>query len=213
MASKFHHEQLYRGEALAAKLRTVRLTLCGAGALGSNLADTLARQGFSKLKVIDRDRVDEHNVSTQTYGEGDVGAWKVDVLKNHLFRNVGIEIEAINKELSDRTVAKFLKDSDIVIDAFDNSASRTLIQKHCRATSTKCLHAGLFADYGEVIWDEHYRVPNDAGQDFCDYPLARNLVLLTVSITAETLLRFLATGEQQDWSITLADFAVRPLEH
>src|SRR5687768_15060647 len=109
MAHKFHHELLYRGEAIAEKLAAVHLTLCGAGALGSNLADTLARQGFQKLRVIDRDRVEEHNVSTQTHGESDIGAWKVDVLRNQLFRSVGLEIEAINKELSDRTAARFLK--------------------------------------------------------------------------------------------------------
>jgi molybdopterin/thiamine biosynthesis adenylyltransferase len=213
MASKFHHEQLYRGEALVSKLKAVRITLCGAGALGSNLADTLVRQGCAQLRVIDRDRVEEHNVSTQTYGEGDVGAWKVDVLKNQLFRNVGVEIEAINKELNAKTATKFLKDSEVVIDALDNSASRALLQSHCRANGLTCLHAGLFADYGEVIWDPHYRVPCDVGPDVCDYPLARNLVLLTVAVTADTLLRYLATGEQQDWSITLADFAIRPLEH
>jgi molybdopterin/thiamine biosynthesis adenylyltransferase len=212
MAHKFHHELLYRGEAIAKKLASVRVTLCGAGALGSNLADTLARQGFQKLRVIDRDRVEEHNVSTQTYGESDVGAWKVDVLRNQLFRGVGLEIEGINKELSDRTAAKYLKESDVIIDTFDNSLSRALVQSHCRAAKLSCLHAGLFADYGEVIWDERYRVPSDVGQDVCDYPLARNLVLLTVSVAAETLLRYVATGQQQDWSITLGDFAVRALE-
>jgi molybdopterin/thiamine biosynthesis adenylyltransferase len=212
MAHKFHHEQLYRGVDVAAKLAGVRITLCGAGALGSNLADSLARQGFARLRVIDRDRVEEHNVSTQTYGESDVGAWKVDVLRNQLFRGVGIEIEGINKELSERTAAKFLKDSDVVIDTFDNSASRALVQSHCRAAGLPCLHAGLFADYGEVIWDQRYRVPSDVGQDVCDYPLARNLVLLTVSVAAETLLRYVASGEQRDWSITLGDFAVRPME-
>jgi molybdopterin/thiamine biosynthesis adenylyltransferase len=213
MAHKFHHEQLYRGKDVAAKLAETRITLCGAGALGSNLADTLARQGFARLRVIDRDRVEEHNVSTQTYGESDVGAWKVDCLRHQLFRAAGVEIEAINKELTERTAAKFFKDSDVVVDTFDNSASRGLVQSHCRTAKLPCLHAGLFADYGEVIWDERYRVPSDAGQDVCDYPLARNLVLLTVSVAAETLLRYVATGEQHDWSITLRDFAIRQMEH
>lgn len=196
MTHKFHHELLYRGEAIAAKLGAVRVTLCGAGALGSNLADTLARQGFQTLRVI----------------ESDVGAWKVDVLRNQLFRGVGLEIEGINKELSDRTAAKFLKESDVVVDTFDNSTSRALVQSQCRAAELPCLHVGLFADYGEVIWDEHYRVPRDVGQDVCDYPLARNLVLLTVAVAAEILVRYVATGQQEDWSITLGDFAVRSLE-
>ena len=212
MAGKFHHEELYRGADLAQKLSAVRVTLCGAGALGSNLADTLARQGFTQLRVIDRDRIEEHNVSTQLYGEGDVGAWKVDVLRGQLFRATGIEIEAINKELSDRTAAKFLKDSDVVLETFDNSASRRLVKDHCEQTGIDCLHAGLFADYGEVIWNERYRVPGDLGQDVCDYPLARNLVLLTVAVAAETLLHSIGSGARDSWSITLRDMAIRILE-
>lgn len=212
MAGKYHHEELYRGPEATRKLADVRLTLCGAGALGSNLAETLVRQGFRHLRVIDRDRVEEHNVSTQIYGEGDVGAWKVDVLRNHLFRAAGVEIDAVRKELSDRTVRKLLKDSHIVVDTFDNSASRRLVRDHCRHAGPTCLHAGLYADYGEVVWNETYRVPSDVGEDVCDYPLARNLVLLTVAVTAETIVRFVLEGEQQNWSITLRDFAVRALE-
>src|SRR6476659_8984781 len=100
MADKFHHEAIYRGVGEVAKLADRRLTLCGAGALGSNLADNLARQGFRDLRVIDRDRVEEHNVGTQLYGESDVGGWKVEVLRNRLFRAVGVEIEAVAKELT-----------------------------------------------------------------------------------------------------------------
>ena len=212
MPGKYHHEELYRGTDAAAKLGELRVTLCGAGALGSNLADTLIRQGFRHLRVIDRDRVEEHNVSTQIYGEGDVGAWKTDVLRNHLFRAAGVEIDAQRQELSDRSARKLLKDSQLVIDTFDNSASRRVLQDHCRGHGLACLHAGLFADYGEVIWDEQYRVPSDAGQDVCDYPLARNLVLMTVAVAAETVVRFVMEGRRENWSITLGDFAVRPLE-
>src|SRR6478736_5995078 len=101
MANKFHHELLYRGADVAAKLAAAQITLCGAGALGSNLADTLVRQGFARLRIVDRDRIEEHNVSTQIYGESDVGAWKVEVLLNRLFRAVEIEVEAVAKELSE----------------------------------------------------------------------------------------------------------------
>jgi molybdopterin/thiamine biosynthesis adenylyltransferase len=212
MPGKLHHEQLSRGSGEVDRLANVRLTICGAGALGSHLADTLARQGFQRLRVIDHDRIEEHNVSTQLYGESDVGGSKVEVLRSLLFRSVGIEIDVVRKELDARNVRKLLKDSDVVLDAFDNSASRQIVQDHCRAAGTACLHIGLFADYGEVIWDEHYRVPSDAAGDVCDYPLARNLVLLTVSVAAETLVRAILEGVHEDWSITLCDFAIRPME-
>jgi hypothetical protein len=212
MADKFHHEQLYRGAESLAKLAGVQVTLCGAGALGSHLADNLVRQGFGSLRVIDRDRVEEHNVSTQLYGESDVGAWKVEVLRNRLFRAAGVEIEAIAKEITDRNARSLLKDGGIVLDTFDNSASRRLVQEQCRALQQPCLHVGLFADYAEVVWGEGYRVPADVAGDVCDYPLARNLVLLAVALASETLVRFVLDGTRHDWSATLRDFAVRPLE-
>ena len=78
MAGKFHHERIYRGADQLAKLASLRVVLCGAGAVGSNLADNLVRQGLAHLRVIDHDRVEEHNVSTQLDGESEVGAWKVE---------------------------------------------------------------------------------------------------------------------------------------
>ncbi|HSV14928.1 MAG TPA: ThiF family adenylyltransferase [Tepidisphaeraceae bacterium] len=212
MPGKFHHESLYRGDALLEHLATSHITLCGAGAVGSNLADALARQGVAHLRVIDHDRVEEHNVSTQIYGEGDVGVWKVEALRNRLFRTVGVEIGAMRKELSAANARQLLKDSELIVDAFDNAASRQLVQDHARATATPCLHVGLFEDYGEVVWDERYRVPRDVGNDVCDYPLARNLVLLATLVAAEAVVRFIMNGERVSWTATLRDLAVRPMD-
>jgi molybdopterin/thiamine biosynthesis adenylyltransferase len=212
MPGKLHHERLYRGDDALLRLSAARATLCGAGALGSHLADNLVRQGFGPLRVIDRDRVEEHNVSTQLYGQADVGAWKVETLRNRIFRAVGVELEAVAKELTCRNVGTLLKGAGLVLDTFDNSASRRLVQKHCRAENVPCLHVGLFADYGEVVWDEHYRVPADGPSDVCDYPLARNLVLLAVALASETLVRHVLDGQRASWSATLRDFGVHPLE-
>lgn len=211
MAGKFHHEQIFRGTEVLAKLATLRVVLCGAGAVGSHLADNLARHGVTALRAIDHDRVEEHNVSTQLYGEAEVGAFKVEALRNRLFRATGAEVEAVRKELIGGNARVLLKERDLVVDAFDNSASRRLVQEHCRAAGVPCLHVGLAADYGEVIWDERYRVPSDVGPDACDYPLARNLVLMTVAVASECIVRFAGNGARLDWSVTLGDFAVRPI--
>ncbi len=212
MADKFHHEAIYRGDGALEKIGAQRVTICGAGALGSHLADNLARQGFKDLRVIDRDRIEEQNVGTQLYGESEIGAWKVEVLRQRLFRATGIEIDAHRKDLTDRTAKGLLQDGGILIDAFDNSASRRLVQEHARALTLNCLHVGLFADYGEVIWDESYRVPNDVPGDVCDYPLARNLILLTVGVASEVLLRFVLSDVRESISLTLRDFCIGRLE-
>ncbi|REJ68214.1 MAG: ThiF family adenylyltransferase [Planctomycetota bacterium] len=212
MASKFLHEKIYRGGAALAKLAELQIVVCGAGALGSHLVDNLARQGFRKIRVIDRDRVEEHNVGTQLYGAADVGAWKVEVLRHRLFRAVEIEMDAVAKELAERNVRALFKGANIVVDTFDNSASRSLVQQHCRESKFDCLHVGLYADYCEVIWDEAYRVPRDVAGDVCEYPLARNLVLLAVALASEALVRFCLEGERRSRSATLKDFVVSDVE-
>jgi molybdopterin-synthase adenylyltransferase len=176
MPGKFHHEQLYRGPDAVARLACLRVTVCGAGAVGSQLADNLVRQGLARLRVIDFDRIEEHNVSTQLYGESEVGTFKAEALRNRLFRATGVELESLRKELTETNARVLLKESDLVIDAFDNAGSRETVQRTVRAAETPCLHVGLSADYGEVIWDERYRVPADVGADACDYPL---LVILS----------------------------------
>ncbi|MFI5378425.1 MAG: HesA/MoeB/ThiF family protein [Tepidisphaerales bacterium] len=212
MAGKLHHEEIYRGREQIAKLSTLRVALCGAGALGSNLTDNLTRQGFGRLRVIDHDRVEEHNVSTQLYGEAEVGLWKVEALRNRIFRSVGIEIEAVRKQLTADNARILLKDVDLIIDTLDNSASRGLVQEQCRRQATPCLHVGLAADYCEIIWDAHYRVPGDTAADVCDYPLARNLVLLAVAIASETVMAFALEGVRRDWSATLRDLSIRSMD-
>ena len=92
MPGLYHHEALLRGQPAIERLGEVFLTLCGAGAIGSLLAYNLVRQGVKRLTVIDHDRIEEHNVGTQLYGESDVGAWKVDVLKGPPVRAAGVEI-------------------------------------------------------------------------------------------------------------------------
>jgi molybdopterin/thiamine biosynthesis adenylyltransferase len=211
---RLYHERLHRSDATMARLKALPVTLCGAGALGANLAENLARQGFEKLTVIDRDRVEEHNLSTQPWHRSDIGAFKAKILANSLFRALGVAaVTAKAEELTPGNAAKLLAGSGLVVDAFDNSASRRAVSDACRAAGLPCLHVGLSGDgYAEVIWDEAYTVPPDAGVDACDYPLARNLVLMAVAVAAEVVVGFAASGERRSVTLTLGDFAVRPYE-
>jgi molybdopterin-synthase adenylyltransferase len=207
--NKFHHEEIYQGKDYTKKLQSL-VTICGVGALGSNLLDTLSRQGFSNLRGIDKDRVETHNLGTQFWNERDVGALKVAAAKTKVFANIGVEIDAVDKELTAANVEKLLRGSALVVDCFDNNLARQIIQTHCRAKKIPCLHADLFEDYGEIVWDDRYKVPKDSNGDVCDYPLARDIIMLTVTVTsAEIKDLFLATKPRnQSWSITLKDLKI-----
>lgn len=208
MRSKFHHEEIYRGKNLLKTLESFPIFVCGAGAIGSNLVDNLTRQGFSNLSVLDMDRIESHNINTQIWAENDIGSLKADCLKNKVFRNTSIEINAISKELNDGNVVKFLRKQSLVVDAFDNSKSRQIIRDECSRSRLACVHAGLYADYGEIIWNEKYKVPQDVTGDVCDYPLARNLIMLVVATLSEVILKYVFDGKKQDCYITLKDLKI-----
>ncbi|GAG55553.1 unnamed protein product, partial [marine sediment metagenome] len=106
----------------------------------------------------------------------------------------------------------------LVIDAFDNTASRQLVKEACSAgdifgdksNCRNCLHIGFSSDYGEIIWNEDYQVPDDKGVDDCDYPLARNLILLLVAVASEIIIKFVVSGQEtkENYTITLKDFNI-----
>lgn len=206
------HESLYRSPAVMERLRGFSVTVCGAGALGANVAESLARSGVGRLRLVDRDRVEEQNLSTQPYHLADVGAQKAKILAGILYRAVGAEADARAVELTAANASSLLDGSDLVLDTFDNSVARGAVRDACLRDSLPCLHAGLSADYAEVIWNERYRVPSAARDDVCDYPLARNLALLCASLASELALRFAAAGERRSLTLTLEDLAVRPFE-
>ena len=209
-SNMFHHEEILRGDGLRKRL-SKHITICGAGALGSNLVDGMIRQGFSNIRVIDMDRVETHNIGTQTFETADIGQLKATSVQNKAFRTTGIEIEAESKELKKGNIKKLFRGTDLVVDCFDNSPSRQLIQDYCRKEGIKCLHAGMEGEYGEVAWDETYKVPDDGGEDNCDYPLARNLVMFIVAMTCEEIVDFCleSSPRLESHSFTLKDMAVR----
>ena len=207
--NSFYHEQLYRTREVMARLRDFPVTVCGAGALGANIVDSLARTGLTRLRVVDRDRIEARNLSTQPFYRADVGAFKATMLGNVLYRALGVEVDARSEDLTAGNARKFLRESALVVDAFDNSVSRRVVKEYCESAGVACLHAGLAGDYAEVVWNEVYRVPSAAQDDVCDYPLARNLVTLAVAVTCETIVDFITTGARRSHTITLRDFAVR----
>lgn len=190
----------------------MKITICGAGTLGGNIAESLARMGFKSLTVIDRDRVEERNLSNQPYGNSDVGQPKVKALSVNLYRAVGAEVSGVFKELTSGNGEKLLDGSELVIDAFDNSESRKTVKETCERMRKPCLHMGLSNDgYGEVIWNEHYKVPPPQHGDPCEEPLSRNLSLLTVAIASEVILEWSREGKMRDYCVTLKDLTISSL--
>lgn len=207
--SIFYHESLERGDDGLAKLADTVVLICGCGALGGNVAENLARAGCSNLAVVDMDRIEERNLSTQPYTTRDVSRKKADVLAANLYHAARCRVQSHGVKLDSRNAAKLLRPADLVIDTFDNSVGRSDVQEACASLGIPCLHAGMAGDYSEVIWDPGYRVPSPSNDDVCDYPLARTLAVMTAAIAAESAIRHIILEENRSYTFTFSDMRVQ----
>ncbi|MGI9174552.1 MAG: HesA/MoeB/ThiF family protein [Rhodothermales bacterium] len=204
------HETRYRTASAMARLGEARVAVCGAGALGGNLAESLARSGIRRLTLIDHDRVEPHNLPTQPYTLDDIGASKADVLADALYRAVEADITPHTVTLDATNADALLRGHDLIIDGFDNHAARKAVAEWGIQTSADVLHTGLADGFAEVVWNEIYRVPSARQEDVCDYPLTRTLALLAANLACEVALRFLISDVRESFTLTLADLRICP---
>src|SRR5205809_7197572 len=120
MSDAFLHERLFRNEEVMKKISSIKIAICGGGALGANIAESLARAGFRQLSIIDRDRVEEQNLSTQPYYRTDIGAFKAKIIGNTLYRALGVVAQTHAQELKQNNCDKLLHGADLIVDCFDN---------------------------------------------------------------------------------------------
>src|SRR5215510_414305 len=112
------------GEDGQRRLLASRVLICGCGALGSVIANTLARAGVGKLRIVDRDFLELNNLQRQVlYDEEDVAAGlpKAIAAKNRLAKiNSEIEIEAVVADADHTNIQRLLEGVDCLLDGTDN---------------------------------------------------------------------------------------------
>ena len=117
-----------QGEEIVQKLEQATVTVCGLGGLGSNVAINLARAGIKKLILVDFDCVDVTNLQRQQYKAAQVGMPKAVALVENLKEIAPyVELEAYNEKITDANIDKFVKDADVVCEAFDNPEAKSML--------------------------------------------------------------------------------------
>lgn len=163
----------------------MKILVCGAGAIGSNLVRILAPdlKGEHEITVLDKDKVEERNVTpgTQFYTSDQIGLPKVEALQYNIYKWYQREISFCNEEIG--VMKKFnckISTYDLLIDCFDNYLSRKYIQEYKQyLPEVNLLHIGFSPDYTFAIeWAENYKVPSDImkGIDICEMPGAAAFV-------------------------------------
>ena len=207
---QFLHEFLYRGKELES-LEDKRITMLGCGALGSWTSVFLARSGLRHFRLIDMDKVEIHNTSTQAFFLENLNQYKATALSRILYRINRARSAIYNEELTAENVSLAFDDTDLVICTFDNYKSRKLVRDKALELDFPTVFGGMNGslNYGEVAWAEHYSPPRDPEArdiDPCNYPLSTTLVVLTSALLAEASLSYLLERKKQAFRFTVSSF-------
>lgn len=184
----------------------MRILFCGVGALGSTSA-LLCRNLDATLVFIDFDRVESKNLLAQAYVKQSVGKNKAEALKLQLSNFHGRKAEAFGVRLTADNVAALCGEADLLVDCFDNLASRELLSSFARGAGKPLLHAAISGDgtFGIVRWDERFRPDAEdvEGQATCEGGEHLPLIGLVGAALARTIQDFLKSGVRRDSMISL----------
>ncbi len=143
------------GEDGQRRLLESRVLICGCGALGSVIANTLARSGVGRLRIVDRDFLELNNLQRQVlYDEADVaeGVPKAVAAGRRLKQiNSEIEIEAIVADVNAENIVALLQDVDMVLDGADNFEVRFLLNDACLKFGIPWVYGGCIGAEGQSM--------------------------------------------------------------
>src|SRR5436190_10711807 len=119
------------GRAGQEKLRSATVVIAGVGALGSSMAEILARAGVGMLRLVDRDYLELHNLQRQSlYTEADVdsGLPKAAAAARHIAEiNSEVRVEPRVADMTPENMLDLLQGATVVLDGTDNLQTRYLL--------------------------------------------------------------------------------------
>jgi adenylyltransferase/sulfurtransferase len=143
------------GEAGQRALMASRVTICGCGALGTVLANHLARAGVGFLRIIDRDFIETHNLQRQVlFDEQDVAdnLPKAEAAARKLRAiNSSIVIEPVVTDLDHTNVIDLVSDADLILDGTDNFETRYLINDAAVKLGKPWIFGGVIGSEGQTM--------------------------------------------------------------
>lgn len=143
------------GEEGQRHLAASRALVCGCGALGSVIANTLARSGVGHLRIVDRDFLELNNLQRQVlYDEDDVAASlpKVIAAASKLRKiNSQIEIEPIVADLDPTNVLELAAGVDMIVDGTDNFETRFLLNDVALKLGIPWVYGGCLGAEGQSM--------------------------------------------------------------
>ena len=134
------------------RLQSVKLTIVGAGGVGSAAAYFLAGQGIGHLKLIDQDIVEESNLHRLMGADRqDLHLPKAEVLARKLnSRHPWTRAEPVVETLRAGNSSDLLNGSDLIIDGTDNFRSRYVLNRFAAESHIPYVFTSAIANQGHL---------------------------------------------------------------
>jgi len=126
--------------------------IVGCGGLGCMQATLLVRAGVGRIRLIDRDLVEESNLQRQVlFDERDARELrpKAAAAAERLRAvNSLVTVEGLVEDLNSVSASRLLEGADVILDAADNFDTRYLLNDYAVATGTPWVYGACVASYG-----------------------------------------------------------------
>ncbi len=143
------------GEEGQVKLSIGSVVIIGCGALGGSIATFLVRAGVGKIKIVDRDFIEFHNLQRQIlFEEDDIRAQlpKAIAAERYLRKvNSSVEIEGIVADVNYTNIERFCRGADVILDGLDNFETRFLINDVALKHKIPWVFGGAIASNGMTM--------------------------------------------------------------
>ncbi|MCI0485096.1 MAG: ThiF family adenylyltransferase [Blastocatellia bacterium] len=140
------------GETGQAKLAASQVVIIGCGALGAVHTETMARAGVGRLRLVDRDFVEESNLQRQImFEESDARDRlpKAVAAARRISRvNSDTGVEPIVTDVDFDNIEEIISGADVVIDGTDNFETRFLINDACVKAGVPWIYGAAVGSYG-----------------------------------------------------------------
>lgn len=156
-SSRYSRQILFReiGEQGQRQLARSSALVVGCGALGCSIAEILVRAGVGRVRIVDRDLVEETNLQRQIlFDEEDARSLqpKAEAAAVRLREiNSSIEIEGLVVDLTPATIAKCAGDMDVLVDGTDNFEARFLVNDWCVREGIPWIYGAAVGSYGVTM--------------------------------------------------------------
>jgi adenylyltransferase/sulfurtransferase len=137
------------------KLTESHVLIAGCGALGTVIANALVRAGVGRVRIVDRDFVETHNLQRQIlYNEKDIKDQlpKAVAAERHLRQiNSSIEVEGIVADINFTNIERLAAGADLILDGLDNFETRGLVNDVSLKYGIPWIYGGVLATSGMTM--------------------------------------------------------------